>query len=257
MEFIKSNFANTTTQIVVDSNTAAVSNLFDRDLLFQYFSSGFNNDATTTTLTVNFDATTTVDRIGLLGHNLQSYTMYFNGATASTFSMTTTADTTVSDYSSNSETSQYFRVTPQACTSVSIDMKQTIVAGNEKAIGHLVLSSLDLDFPQLPPANGYKPRLTPKQNIHKLSDGGQRIQTIKDKFDAQIKYKNISTSFRNSLKTQYDQRKGFIFVGFGTTTAWDEVFYEVIWGGAFDFFKFSDNAPNTGFSGTIRLSERS
>ena len=71
MEFLKSNFYDTTTMIVVNSNTVTAEYLFDPDISYQYVSSGFNNDSTTATIRINFNSTLTVSRIGLLSHNLK------------------------------------------------------------------------------------------------------------------------------------------------------------------------------------------
>lgn len=38
MEFLRANLINTTTQITVNSNTTLVSNIFNRDPFYQYYS---------------------------------------------------------------------------------------------------------------------------------------------------------------------------------------------------------------------------
>jgi hypothetical protein len=91
--------------------------------------------------------------------------------------------------------------------------------------------------------------------VHKLSDGNTRIQVVADRWRANVKLEYISESFRNSLRTIYNLHDGLIFVPFGTTTAWDAVIFPCVWQGPFDFYKFSDNAPATGFEGTIKLWE--
>jgi len=255
MELIKSNFINTTTQLAVDSNTLASKNIFNRDLVFQYVSDGFADDLTTTSLIVTFDTATSIDRIAILGHNLKSYDIFFDGVTANTFSFTTASSTITSQFSTNSETSQYFFTTPQTVTSITIDMKETISADVEKAIGLLVLSEQRLDFERIASAKNYRPTVDSKQVIHKLSDGGVRLHQIADKFKARIKYKHITEQFRNDLKSVFDDHVPVIFVPFGTATSWDLVFFDAIWEKDFDFFKFSDNAVGSGFSGTINLTE--
>src|SRR3990167_2584887 len=98
MELLKANYINTTTAIVVGSNTDSAKYIIEPDPLFQYVSSGFNNDSTTATLRINFSETLTVSRIGLVGINLKAFDLYYNGATASTFALTTTAATTASTW---------------------------------------------------------------------------------------------------------------------------------------------------------------
>lgn len=255
MEFLETNFINTTTSIVVGSNTISAKNILNRDLTFQYSSDGFNDDLTTTSITYNFDETTTVNRIILAGHNLKSFILFYNGSTANTFSLTTTAATTTSDWATNSETSMYMAVTSVDCTSVTLDMKSTIVANSEKAVGFLMTSLCKLDFEKDPAANGYTPNFMSKEVVHSLSDGGTRIHWIEQKRSAQIKIKNITKSFRDSLKVIHNAKDPFYFVPFGTTTGWDEFHFECVWPGGFDFYKYSDSAVDAGFSGSIDLRE--
>lgn len=255
MELIKSNYIDTSTAIVVQSNTATAEFIMTTDLSYQYVSSGYADDLTTTTLRVNFSETLSVSRIALLGMNLKDFTIYYNGTTASTFALTTTGATTTSSFSSNSETSMYLFATPVFCTSVSIDMKKTITADSEKALGYLVISDLKLDFSRIPSADNYKPMLEPKEVVHKLSDGNTRIQTIADKWKATVSLDYIDSSFRNSLRSIYNEHKAMIFVPFGTSTSWDTVIFPCVWQGAFDFYKYSDNAATVGFEGKINLVE--
>jgi len=255
MEFINQNFINTTTQIAVNSNTTLVANIFNRDQVLQYISSGFADDNTTATATISFGSTLTVDRIGLLAHNLKGFTIFFNGVTANAFAMSTTSDTSTTDYSSNSESSQYFTVTPQACTSVSIDMKSTQDANIDKALGLFLVTDKNLVFERVASAKNYKPNLDPKNIVHKLSDGGTRVHVVQDMWKFQVKYKFITTAFRDSLRTVYSRHTPFIFVPFGTTSSWDGIAQEVVWTGAFKFYQFSDNAATAGFSGSIDLKE--
>jgi len=255
MEFIKSSFFNTTTLATVDSGTLTVKNVLNRDPIFQYVSDGFNDDLTQTAFVVAFDATQTVSRIGIQGMNLKAFDIFFNGTTANTFALTSSAATTVSSFTSNSETAMYLFATPQACTSVTFDLKSTQVADQEKAFAFLVISDLQLDFERLPSAKNYTPLNNPKEVTHRLSDGGTRIQRLTDKFSVKVKYSNITTTFRDNLKTVYDLRTTTVFVPFGTSTGWDEIMFSNVWPGRFDFFKFSDDAADAGFSGNINLVE--
>lgn len=254
MELLKANLVNTTTQLVVQSNTALAANLFNPDRILQYFSDGYDNDMTTTTLTVNFDATTSVSRIAVLEHNLKDFLIYYNGVTAN--ALTISGPTTTTNWSSNSQTSHFLTIpTPIDCTSISIDMKKTISANSEKAIGLLVLSSVELSFSQIPNAANYTPALDPKQIVHTLSDGGTRIHVIRDKWKAKLKLPHVTESFRDSLRDVYDQAIPFMFVPFGTHTSWDGILFECVWVGPFDFYKYTENTPDSGFSGSIEFRE--
>src|SRR3990167_1921132 len=209
MEFIKQNYIVTTTSLVVGSNTSAAENLFNPIKTIQYVTDGFNNDLTTASITYNFSETLSVSRIALLEHNLKSFTLFYNGVTANTFSLTTTSATTTSNFSTNSETSMFLTTTPVNCTSVTIDMKKTITADSEKAIGLLCISDLLLKFEtngRLPSAKNYDPTRKRREVIHNMSDGGSRLTVLEDKWQANIKYNNISLTFKNELQTIFDLR---------------------------------------------------
>jgi hypothetical protein len=255
MELLRKNYVNTTTAIVVNSNTDSAQYIMNPDTSFQFVSSGFNNDLTTVTLRINFTETLTVSRIAMVGMNLKEFDLFYNGVTANAFALTTSAATTTSKWTSNSETSMFMQCTPVACTSVSLDMKKTMVADAEKALGYFVVSQERIDFSRIPSAKNYNPVIDTEEVVHKLSDGNTRIQVVADRWRANVKLEYISESFRNSLRTIYNLHDGLIFVPFGTTTAWDAVIFPCVWQGPFDFYKFSDNAPATGFEGTIKLWE--
>jgi hypothetical protein len=130
-----------------------------------------------------------------------------------------------------------------------------MVANSEKAIGLFYAGNLVLDFDRNPGAKDYKPKHAPKEILQKMSDGGLRRNIVEDKRNAIIKFKFIDASFRDSLFSVYKRSSGFNFVAFPTTTGWDEFMFDGVWSGTFDFFRFSDDAPSTGFSGQIKLSE--
>lgn len=255
MEFITTNHINTTGVISVNSGTLSVKNILGRNTSIQYISEGFNNDLTTTTITINFTATTTVSRIALMGINWKDFTVFYNGTTASTFSLTTTGATTSSDFSSNSETSMYMMAASVNCTSVSFDILSTQSANSEKAVGHIYLASQLLAFERNPSSKNYKPAINPKQIVHTLADGGTRTHTVNEKYSTRIKFKNVTTAFRNSLKTIFDLRSSFGFAAFPTMTAWDEVFYECVWPGSFISYQYSDDAAAAGHEVDMRLEE--
>lgn len=257
MEFCERNFIITTTAIVVDSNTSTAINLMNWNRRFQYVSDGFDDDTTSTTITVNFDQTTTIDRIALVEHNLKGYRLFYDGVTANAFTFTSTSDTTTSIYSSNSETSQFFRTTSIDCTSVSLQMDTTQEANTEKGLGILILSKLKYDFDRIPPASGYRPKLIPKQVIHKMSDGGSRRHRLNEKWRVELRFKDVDLTQKNAFKTIYDDSTSYIFAAFGTTTAWDNVFFDANWENDFNFEEYSENSTTQNFKGNIKLGERS
>jgi hypothetical protein len=253
MEFLKRNFYDTTTQIVVGSNTFTAAYLLTRDTRFQYSTDGFNNDATTASITIQFDQTETVDRIVVLGTNVKKFNIYYGGVTANAFAMT--GPTTTSQWTQNSASSLYLPCTPVACTSVTFDLYSTQVANSEKAIGYILLSEQELEFPRLPSAKEFKITIKPKELRHELSDGGVRTHNISHKYSIKMKFKYLEEDFRDDLRAIYDQHEDKVFVTKPTTTSWDGVLFETNWTGPFDLYEYSDNAPQAGFSGSITLEE--
>lgn len=254
-EFLKSNFLNTTTQIAVTNNTGTSGNILNPDRRIQYYTDGLNNDATTVSITISFAATQTVSRIALNEINWKKFNVYYGGVTANALSMTTTGATTSSQWLNNSETSMYMRFASVNVTSLTFDVYSTQVANAEKAIGAMWISDQHFTSPRRTSSGDYTPKVDPEQVVHTMSDGGVRIHTVKDKYGVELKYKNISRTFRDSLKDLYDLHESFIFCPMGTTTSWDGVIFEAVWPGNFDFYKFSDDAVAAGFSGTIQLRE--
>lgn len=256
MEFIKANYLNTTTQIAVNNATSTISYLFNRDEYYQWITDGLNNDATTATITITFDETTAVSRIALIDTNIKSFTIFYNGSTSNTFSLSTDGSTNASSFSNNSQTSLYMRVASTTMvSSITIDLKTTQTANQEKLLGYILISDLYTTLTQIPSAEEYNPNIIPKQIVHKLSDGGTRIHRIRKKWAINFNLDYISTSQRDSLLDVYNLLDPFHFVPFGTTTSWDGICPEVIWDGPFEFYEYSTNAISSGFSGSVKLSE--
>lgn len=249
MEFIYKNSINTTSALTTTgggSNTLEY--LFDRNYNIGWSSSGFNDDNTSCTITFSFDATTSVDRLALMNHNLKGFRAFYNGATGNTF----TPDI---NYNTNSDTNSYFQVTAVDCTSVTFQLDSTIVADMEKEIGELIITESGVSFERNPNASSYKPKLDRKSIDHKMSDGGIVQHIIADKFTARIKYKFVSESFYDDLKTFYDLSDPFIFVAFPTTTGWDGILYEVNWEGDWKLREYSSENIEAGYNIEIRLRE--
>ena len=255
MEFLYSNYLDTTTRLVVNNNTGVAANVLNRDYYRQWVSSGLNVDLTIASARINFDETQTVSRIALVEHNLKDFRLYYNGVTLNTFALTTTGDTTVSNWATNSNTAGFFRCTPQACTSVSIDMRSTIVANAEKALGWFYVGDIRYVLDHFPNSQGWRPHFAPKQVVHRLSDGGVRVNTFANKYETSIQLQHVSIGVQTNLRTIYNLHSPIVFAPFGTTTSWDAIIFQCAWVGAFDFYKYSDDAATAGFSGRINLAE--
>lgn len=253
MEFWKPSFINTTTMLVVNSNTGTAENVMIPDVTYQYISSGLSTDGTIASMRINFAQTTTIDRLAIFTNSKQ-FRIFYNGLTASTLALLSGA-TTVSNWTNNSEGAMALNFTPVACTSLSIDMYSTQVSNAEKVISYLVVSESRYDFSRIPAAKGYRPILDGMEVEHRLSTGDTRVQTLSSKWEFEVELNYITETQRNELKEVYDLHDGHIFVPFPTTTSWDRVIAPVVWPKPFRFFSYSDNAPSAGFEGSMRLLE--
>lgn len=253
MEFLTQTYLETTTQLVVNSSTITAANILNPDVRYQYVSDAFNNDSLCSSITINFDATQSVDRIAIMETNAKKINVYYNGVTANAFTLTN--PTTTSQWTANSATNLYLAASAVNCTSVTFDIYSTQVANAEKAVGYIYVGANELTFPRIPNAAGYTPVRDPKDVVHELSDGGTRRQMIQTKWSTKIKFQYIEESFRDDLKEIYDTLSPKVFVPFGTGTAWDGILFEANWVGNFDGFKYSDDAANSGFTVTIDLKE--
>lgn len=255
MEFLVKNPINTSTSLVVGSNTTTAKFVLERDLALQYYTIGDDDDTTITSITLNFGATETVSRIAIMDCNWKDFTVFYGGVTANTFSVTNTGSTSTTDFSSNSETSLYIRVTPVDCTSVTFDISKTMVADSEKVVGYLLATNKHLVFDRDPNASSYNPAIKPKGVVHRLSDGGTRIQKLDQKWNVNINLDYVQSTMQSSLLTVFNDTEEFIYTAFGTMTSWDELLFPCVWSGDFDFYRYSDNASGSGNSGSIKLWE--
>lgn len=253
MELCSRNFLETATQLVVNSNTFTAEYLMSREERFQYVSDGYDNDSLTSSITVRFDQTTTIDRIALLGINVKKMNIYYGGVTANSFTLT--GPTTTSQFTQNSAGSLWLPCTPVAVTSVTFDCYSTQTPNVEKALGFMLLSAHQFTLPRIPSAGDYTPTIKNKELRHELSTGGVRSHSIDQKWNLKFKYKYLDEDDRDSLKEIYDTHEAMFFAPWATTTGWDGVVFEANWTGPFDFYKFSDNAVASGYTGSILLEE--
>lgn len=207
-----------------------------------------------TGLVINFDATVAVSRLALAGHNLKNFRLYYNGATASTFALTTTADTTVSNWASNSQTANFLRFPEAYVTSVSLDINSTM-AGDLPVIGYMYLGALLTTLEKRPSAANYRIEKTSNNVEQSLSDGSTRVIAFNERWQADLSLEHITATFRSTLDQIYRDNKDVVFCPFGTATGWDEVIFPAVWVGPFDFYRNAGDAASTGYNGTIRFRE--
>lgn len=247
MELLSDNLINTTTQIIVDSNTDIVSFLFDRTLDTSYETSGYPSN-TSTIISIEFETPTIVNNIILQDHNLKQFRAFYDSATANTFSVDINETT-------NSQTSNYYTFNSVTVSSVQLQMDQAQTADTEKEVSQFIIAYCNIQFERNPTIKQFKPVVKKTQVKHKMPDGGIVLYNISNKYMAKIKFEYISSTFYNQFRTLFYDQNPLYFVPFPTTTSWDGAAYPVLWTGDFDF-NYGANVKESGYSGNIILEER-
>lgn len=245
MEFLKQNKLQTTTSATVTSGSATAPFLLDRNTMLKYLSSGYTSN-TSSLISVVFASPTVLSTIFIQNHNLKQFRAYYNSVTANS----------LLNVSSNSATSSYFSFASVTVNSVDLQMDSAMTADTERQVGEFVVTERRLQFERNPSAPDFDPQTNMVKVLHKMPDGGVTSFVIRAKYRTNMKWKFISTTFRNSLKTVYDEALPLYFLPFPTTTSWDGIAHEEIWTNAFDF-SYDENSKTEGFGGTILLEETS
>ena len=245
-EFCGQNLGNTTSMLLSISGSGTFAYLYDRNTALDYVTDGYTG-ATSTTLNIVFDVPTVVSRIFLQPHNLKTFRIYYNSATANTF----TPDCNVS---TNSTTNHYFAFASTTVSSIQLQMDNVIEAGQERSIGELVISDLKSQFDVNPSADNYDPKLFKQKIRHVMPDGGTSLFIVGNKFQAGMKLKFVSTAFKDELVTIYNDGNPFYFLPEPTTTAWLGNAYEMVWVNDWNF-TYSENSKTQGWDGSIVIEE--
>lgn len=248
MEFAGQNLLNTTTMVTVSSGTGTVSYLFDRNLSIDYQSDGYTG-ATSTVLTVTFDNPTVISRLMLQNHNLKAFRAFYDGVTASTF-------TPAILVTGNSETSHYFAFASTTVSSISVQMDDVIDAGQERSIGELVVTDSKATFDFNPNSTNYDPKLFKQKIKHTMPDGGTNLFIVGSKFQASIVLKFVGETFKDTLRTLYDNGAPLYFIPEATTASWAGEAHEVVWVNDWDF-TYAENSRTQGYDGKILIEETS
>src|SRR6185436_12297661 len=104
-----------------------------------------------------------------------------------------------------------------------LQLDSTIVAGEEKTVGELVVANRQLQFERNPSVRAWRPTVFRKQIEHQMPDGGTALFNIQDKYQAQLSWEFVTADFRDSLFDVFTAADPLYFVPFPTTTAWDGV----------------------------------
>lgn len=244
MEFLHENLINTTTQIKVSSSSDSTGLLFDKNPRKKYSTNGFNSN-TSTLISIEFGSATIIDHVILQNHNLKQFRVFFNSATAN--SLFTVVN--------NSATSTYHAFATTTVSSIQLQVDDTMSGATEKTLGEFMITRRDVSaFERNPSTDNFDVKIDRKQVRVEMPDGGIHLFNIQDKYKAKIKFKFITTSFRDNLLSIYNTALPTVFVPFPTGTGWSGQAHEVVWTGDFDF-QHSDNAKSQGYDGTINIEE--
>lgn len=243
----------TETVYTVAGQTGTSSALFDRDIGSRWSSNGYDG-ATSLVLSFNFATATVVSGLMVLNHNLRQFRVFYDSATANTL----TPDINVTQ---NSATFSYFTFASTTVNSLEIQMdvaNTTTVAGastTEKVLGEVLVTRELFSASANPPVGRYRQVLRKHMVRQELADGGTALYHLADKFQADIGYPFITSAFKTNLRSVFDEAVPFVFVPFGTTSAWDGQAYEVNWIGGFNFNWATDAKDTAGWTGNIRLEQ--
>ncbi|MCP4586762.1 hypothetical protein [Pseudoalteromonas sp.] len=261
MEVHYKNYFNTTTLCDPNTGTDTVANLIDRNKTTQYSSSGKNDDTAGVTIAVEFLSSRNINRICLQNINLKGFKIYYSSNSANTIdNLTSTCETSTSQWSENSSTSMYLIFPTTAMTSVFIVATTTMIANQEKKIGQIWCDQTYLKFENNPSYKNYK--VTPgdaKEHTHEMVGGGWTNYRLGKYFKADIKMQYQSASMTSDFNDLHDEKSSFVFVPYPTGSSWFNYDYEGIfecnWIGNFDFAPSQDNFVQTGYNGKIKLRE--
>lgn len=246
MEFLRSNYINTTTSITGTSNIAGFAQyLFDRNLNFRYETSGYTS-TTVASISWVFLTPTVISQVFLQNHNLRSFQVFYNSLTTNSLLNTTT----------NSATSTYLSFASTTVSSVDVLMNAPITADTERRVGEWSLTERFYQFTSNPRHNDYKPNNNMHRIIHRMPDGGVTAFLIRQKYKTKIDLDFVSTADRDTLLSIYSSTSAFYFLPEPTTASWNGFAREVIWTNAFNF-TYGENSRTQGYSGDMALEETS
>ena len=255
MRILYANHLDTTTLITVDSATDSVQYLFDRDTSNLYQSSGYD---TTTSTTIVFTPTSAkaVDHIILQNMNLKAFQVCYE-TTTQLFTLTSgIMGTSAAHWDANAATNLCIYIPDvKTCSVIKIVAELAMTDDTEKKIGELWVCNQAIELEYNPTAKNYKTKFDRKEYVHEMSDGGTAFYALGNMFSADIKLDYVSASSTSIFWTLHNTYSPLTFIPFPTGASWDGKVYEVNWTGDYEFDQLTENAPDLGYEGTIRLRE--
>ena len=151
-------------QVTASSGSETVKRIRDRKSYSKWTSDG-SSDATTETITIDFNSQRTFDRMHLIRHNWKSFTVqYWNGSAFVDFANVVTKEGTQATISetTNAKTTNYYEFDSVTAEIVRVQVTETQTADAEKYLYQMLLTEEQGTF------TGY-PQFTPNFQVKRLA----------------------------------------------------------------------------------------
>lgn len=224
------NYLNENCVIEVTSGDSLKANLYDQLKTPQWISSGetaesgaYNTHITIYFMTDGFSpysVNRSFDTLVLLNTNLKKFKLQrWNGSAFvdidETIKTTNADDTVVIDFSTS----------PVACEVVRLCMDSTIVAGQEKKIGELLI--MDYKFTLSDIIIGHDRQDWVKEGQYRLASGKLETWQEVSKFVINQNLQNVGKTLRDNLKSLKEEYDNFTI--YPNSEEWDDDFFQVYW----------------------------
>lgn len=246
------NYVNGDNLFSVTSGSGSIVNIYDRDNASQWISSGAALDATTVQIDVTFYEGVTainraIDTLILLNHNIKNFVLYYwDGTTYQTW-LTKTSETT---------TNTVYSLSTQTISKIRFEMTLTQTTNVEKAIGELILCTLQLDLGV--DLDEYDVSFRQKVKPLLLGDGSFQQMLVywspnrTEKYEAKIKMRLVPTALLASL--QAIKETGNPFLWYPESSQRPSEIWLVHWANPWRY-RYSDKYKNVGYDLEFDLKE--
>lgn len=219
------NYVKVDDTITVSSGDTVKAKIYDQDSTTQWISSGETSEAGYNTYieVVFYEGSVAtnrlIDTLILLNTNLKDFKLQAYYAAAYHDVLTVT---------SNALTLAYIgSYTPVTASKIKLLMKATISAGQEKAIGEMMVCSYQFVMTNV--LMGHNRADKEMSASYRLADGTLETWWTWTKYALAASIQNVGTALRTSLKTLKDTHDDFIIAP--DTDLWIDDYYTVTWTG--------------------------
>ena len=229
VRFLSKNYITSITDLTSTTGTDNLVYLIDRNENTQWIGTGVTG--TGTEVITWFLGTTTINRLYIKNHNLDTYSFYYNENPANTF----TPDISVTG---NTGDNSYHEVGTQTINSITLYMGTlvggTTIAGAKK-VGELYYGTQQFEAESNPVAESFDQYKSKKGFDLEMADGGVKSIWLADKYKANVTFDFVSTSALTDFKDLYNGHSEFVFLTkpVSTGTGWNGDAWHVNWVGDF------------------------